>query len=280
MAAKKNPLADEAQELFKSGMKLVDIAARLGVPSGTVRRWKNTYKWDGERSEYKCERSQKDSHVRKSGVDDGTKDTLQNSELTPKEQMFCIIYSRTFNATQSYLKAYSCNYNTANAEGYKLLVKPCVKAEIERLKEIKRQQTVMDAADIAEIQMRIAGADMGDYVSFGPEGVALQHSDQTDTQLIQEIKEGKNGISIKLADRQKAIDWLSKYYLMHPGEKYKAECNRKRAEIGDSNAEEILQNMQTIADVLLHPAENRTIEDFEEDDQEHEQTGADEQTPI
>lgn len=42
MAAKKNPLSEEAQELFMSGMRLVDIAAKLGVPSGTVRRWKNT----------------------------------------------------------------------------------------------------------------------------------------------------------------------------------------------------------------------------------------------
>ena len=43
MAAKKNPLADEAYELYKDGMKLVDIADQLGKPEGTIRRWKNTY---------------------------------------------------------------------------------------------------------------------------------------------------------------------------------------------------------------------------------------------
>ena len=51
MAARKNPLADKAYELYKDGMKLVDIADQLGKPEGTIRRWKNTYDWDNERSE-------------------------------------------------------------------------------------------------------------------------------------------------------------------------------------------------------------------------------------
>ena len=36
MAAKKNPLADKAYELYKSGMKLVEIADQLGKPEGTI----------------------------------------------------------------------------------------------------------------------------------------------------------------------------------------------------------------------------------------------------
>lgn len=67
MAAKKNPLSDKAYELYKSGMKLVDIAAKLDVPPGTVRRWKSTHNWDSERSEYdtnrKSERSESVSWV-------------------------------------------------------------------------------------------------------------------------------------------------------------------------------------------------------------------------
>lgn len=230
LAAKKNPLSDKAHELYKSGMKLIDIAAELNVPSGTVRRWKSIYGWDNERSESKSERSGRKQKRKNVHIDDGTKETLNNRELTPKQQIFCIYYSRTFNATQSYLKAYGCGYDVANAEGYKLLVNSCIKAEIERLKEIKRQRIVADAEDIVEIQMRIAFADMGDYVIFGNRGVDLQESSLTDTQLIQEIKEGKNGISIKLADRQKAIDWLTKYFLMHPESKYKAEYEKRRAE--------------------------------------------------
>lgn len=230
MAAKKNPLSDKAHELYKSGMKLVEIAARLDVPPGTVRRWKSTYEWEDERSESKSERSDKRQTKKKVRLDDGTRDTLQNEELTPEQQIFCIYYSRTFNATQSYMKAYGCDYSTANAHGYEMLLNVVVRAEIERLKELKRQQIMIDENDIVELQMRIACADMGDYVTFGAAGVIMQESDLTDTQLIQEVKEGKNGISIKLSDRQKAIDWLTKYFLMHPESKYRAEYERRRSE--------------------------------------------------
>lgn len=282
MAAKKNPLSDKAYEMYKQGMKLVDIATELDVPPGTVRRWKSTHGWDSERSGSRSERSDKEKAEKKPVVDDGTKETLQNNDLTPEQQMFCIYYSRTFNATQSYLNAFRCNYDTANAEGYKLLVKPCVRAEIERLKEIKRQQIVAGADDIVELQMRIAFADMGNYLSFGQKEITdpdtgenfmvstvdLKESGNTDTQLIHEVKRGKDGVSVKLADKQKAIDWLTKYFLMHPESKYKAEYERKRAEVKDNAGEEILKNMQTIADILKNPAANRRIEDFEEKENE------------
>ncbi len=230
MAAKKNSLSDKAHELYRNGMKLIDIASELDVPPGTVRRWKSTYNWDSERSDGKSERSDKPQVKKKVHLDDGTKETLQNEDLTPEQQIFCIYYSRTFNATQSYIKAYGCDYSTANAHGYELLSNVVIRAEIERLKELKRQQIMISEDDIVELQMRIAGADMGDYVSFGRSGVILQESSSTDTQLIQEVKEGKSGISIKLSDRQKAIDWLTKFFLMHPESKYKAEYERRRAE--------------------------------------------------
>lgn len=248
MAAKKNPKVDEAYKLYKDGMKLVDIANQLGIPSGTVRRWKSTYEWDTERSDKKNERSEKKGkkkanvrieHEQKCKViDDGTKETLENMELTEKEQIFCLYYIKSFNATQSYIKAYGCSYNVANAEAYKMLVKPCVKAEIERLKEIKRQQIVINESDVVELQMRIAFADMGNYISFGTidEGeksssVKLKDSNRTDTQLIREVKEGKSGISIKLEDRQRAIDWLTKYFLMNPMDKHKQEFDRQKLEL-------------------------------------------------
>lgn len=289
MAAKKNPLADKAYELYKSGMKLVDIADQLGKPEGTIRRWKSTYGWDGERSEKKSERSVTKRTEKKTQINDGTKETLQNDDLTPEQQMFCIYYSRTFNAAQSYQKAYGCQYSTAVAHGYEMLRNVVVRAEIERLKEIKRQQIIAGADDIVEIQMRIAFADIGNYLSFGREkvdvmsafghvkdpdtgenlkkevnSIKLNESCNVDTQIIQEVKQGKDGVSLKLADKQKAYDWLSKYFLMHPDDKYKAEFDKKRAEVKDDSAEQILANMQTIADILKAPTANRNITDFEE----------------
>ena len=88
LAAKKNPLSDKAHEMYKSGMKLIDIASELQLPPGTVRRWKSTYDWDGERSEIKSEHSDKPKAKKKVHIDDGTKETLQNEELTAEQQMF------------------------------------------------------------------------------------------------------------------------------------------------------------------------------------------------
>lgn len=237
MAAKRNPKADEAYKLYKDGMKLVDIAAKLEVPDGTVRRWKSTHGWDSERSESKEKKKasvRKERERKQKIVEDGTKETLQNKDLTPEQQMFCIYYIRTFNAAQSYLKAYGCSYSTAMVEGCKSLRKPKIHAEIERLKEIKRQNIVASTNDIVELQMRIAFADIGDYATFGNDGMNWVHiadSNNVDTQIVQEVKEGQAGVTIKLADRQKAIDWLTTHFMANPMDKHKAEFDKRKLEL-------------------------------------------------
>lgn len=275
---------EKAEQDYMAGMKYKDIAEKYGTTINTVKSWKKRYAWsrgEGAHKEEKvCTQKSKGAPKKEAPIDDGTKATLQNDDLTPEQQMFCIYYSRTFNAAQSYQKAYGCSYESAIANGSRLLTNDKVRAEIERLKEIKRQQIVASADDIVELQMRIAFADIGNYVSFGQKEVTdietdetymisvvdLKESKNTDTQLIQEVKRGKDGVSVKLADKQKAIDWLSKYFLVHPDDKYKAEFDKKRAEVSDNSGAQILQNMQTIADILQHPVANRSISDLEEGD--------------
>ena len=277
---------EKAEQDYMAGMKYKDIAEKYGTTINTVKSWKKRYSWSREEGAHKiekvCTQKSKGAPKKKTPIDDGTKATLQNDDLTPEQQMFCIYYSRTFNATQSYLNAYGCSYDVANAKGPLLVVKDSIHREIERLKEIKRQQIVAGADDIVELQMRIAFADIGNYVSFGQKEVTdietdetymvsvvdLKESKNTDTQLIQEVKRGKDGVSVKLADKQKAIDWLSKYFLVHPDDKYKAEFDKKRAEVSDNSGAQILQNMQTIADILQHPVANRSISDLEEGDRD------------
>ena len=48
MARARSPNSIEAEEMYKNGMKLVDIAKKLDVPASTVRRWKSTQNWDGK----------------------------------------------------------------------------------------------------------------------------------------------------------------------------------------------------------------------------------------
>lgn len=66
MPKAKNAKADEALILYRQGLKLIEIAQRLNVPEGTIRRWKHTYQWNNERSEKK-------TNVRKRGGQPGNR---------------------------------------------------------------------------------------------------------------------------------------------------------------------------------------------------------------
>ncbi len=46
MARAPDARAEQARELFLSGKKLIEIAQLLDIPEGTIRSWKNRYKWN------------------------------------------------------------------------------------------------------------------------------------------------------------------------------------------------------------------------------------------
>lgn len=282
-----------AEKDYMAGMKYKEIADKYGASINTVKSWKKRYGWERKEGAHKkekvCTQKKEGAHKKSVQIDDGTNETLENDDLTPEQQMFCIYYSRTFNATQSYIKAYECSYETALRAGPRLLGNVGVKSEIERLKEIKRQQIIAGSEDIVELQMRIAFSDIGDYLEFGQESVPvmamygpvqvenketgkketlmkeinvvkLSGSESVDTQLIQEVKQGKDGVSIKLADKQKAIDWLSKYFLMHPESKYRAEYERKKSEREGGKTPEFE------SDGFLEALKGDVVATFKEDD--------------
>lgn len=46
MARVPEDIKKKAEAMYRSGEKLVDIAAALGVPEGTIRSWKGRYHWN------------------------------------------------------------------------------------------------------------------------------------------------------------------------------------------------------------------------------------------
>jgi phage terminase small subunit len=230
-------LVNKAYELYKSGMKLVAIASQLNIPDGTVRRWKSTYKWDSERSDNKSERSEKNKNVNKNKpepIADEVEEVLNNTDLTDKQRLFCLYYSKSFNATRSYMKAYGCDEYTGMANGSRLLSKAKIKEEILRLKQERMNREFISEHDIFQKYMDIAFADITDFLEFGQEEVPVmgpfgpikdeetketitrvvntvrfKESYTVDGTIISEVKQGKDGASIKLADRMRALDWLT-----------------------------------------------------------------------
>lgn len=246
MPRAKNAKAEVALKLYRQGILLKDIAEQLEVPQGTIRRWKSTYGWDSDDNEQKAsvrknsERSECSLSEQKKlqNIEDDIASVMANDDLSDEQKHFCLYYVRSFNATKSYMKAYKCSYETAAASGSRLLDNVKVRDEINRLKQNRYQRELINESDIFQKYLDIAFADITDFVEFGQEEeyvvgqfglvqvedpvtgkktplkqkvntVKFRDSAITDGTLITEVKHGRNGTSIKLADRMKALDWLA-----------------------------------------------------------------------
>jgi phage terminase small subunit len=234
VAGKKNEKINEAEKLYHAGEKLVDIAHKLDVPEGTVRRWKSTHKWDLDKSERsvseKSERSLSKKQKKKSQnmpMAAEVEDVCKNSGLTDKQRLFCIYYVKCFNATKAYQKAYGCSYETAVTNGPRLLGNARIKTEILNLKQNRFNRELLHEDDIFQKYMDIAFADMSDYVEFGNKEIDIlnevtgeqekmkvsyvnvRDSCGVDGTIVTEVSKGRDGIRIKLADRMQALKWLA-----------------------------------------------------------------------
>ncbi|EAF2300348.1 terminase small subunit, partial [Listeria monocytogenes] len=146
-----------------------------------------------------------------------------------------------FNATKAYQQAYKCDYNSARSNSVRLLAKDNIKKELNRLKAELQQELFVSVQDLMKEYVKQAFADITDFVEFGNEEVtvsdlneqgvmetvldpitgepvtykasfvALKNNSEVDGSLIQEVKKGKDGVSLKLYDKQKAMLELMKY---------------------------------------------------------------------
>lgn len=272
MARAPDKRIEEARQLYQQGKKLVEIASQLNIPEGTVRRWKCTHKWDSERSDKKSECSEKKKTKKKKAAESEVEQVIENPELTDKQRLFCVYYIRSFNATKAYQRAYGCSYEIANVEGYKNLVKPSIKEEIFRLKQERLNREFLSESDIFQRYMDIAFADITDYLEFGTEEVPVmaiygpvktkdpetgeektltkivntvrfKDSSEVDGTILAEVKQGRDGASIKLSDRMKALQWLSDHMNMATEEqkvrieqiRAQTEVTKLKAQTGDND---------------------------------------------
>ena len=217
MPKAKDARADKAFEMYKQGLKLIEIANQLGIAEGTVRSWKNRYKWDDDGNATLRKKEKKECNVakenkqakraKKEPVAHEVEAVIQNTDLTDKQQLFCIYYIRCFNATKAYQKAYNVDYATAASIGYRMLENDGVKKEILRLKQDRLNREFLSESDIFQKYMDIAFADMTDFVDIHGGIVSVRH--EIDGSIVSEVSNTQSGIKIKLADRMKALQWLS-----------------------------------------------------------------------
>ena len=253
MSEEKNYILAEAD--YVSGMKYKDIATKYGVSMNTVKSWKKRYAWSRNKKteciQKRCTQNKKGAH-KKEAVAEDVSQVVINDGLTDQQQLFCLYQSRMFNYTKAYMKAYpGCTYASAAVLGSRLMKNQLIRETIEQLKQNHMNREMLKQEDIFQKYMDIAFADMNDYMSFGQEeietdygprminSVRLKESDQVDGTLITEVKQGRDGVSVKLADRMKAIDWLADHMDIATAEqKAKIEQIRAKTAIMSGTSEE------------------------------------------
>ncbi|MGQ7277760.1 terminase small subunit [Brevibacillus thermoruber] len=265
MARARDPNRDKAFEIWKQAggeIKLKKIADQLGVSEGTVRGWKAKDRWDErlngalQSNERNAPKNMERSKRVKERNEPPPKFDNEDGSLTEKQRLFVMEYLRDFNATRAAM-AVGYSKKTAYAIGWENLRKPEIQAEIKRQKEAMVDDLGMSVQRIIAEYMKIAFADISDVVDFGRKKVPLRDkkgnivedphsgepltismnyidlkdSDHIDTSVISEIKEGKDGISVKLHDKMKALAALEKY-LGYMTEEQRLRVEKLKLEIG------------------------------------------------
>jgi phage terminase small subunit len=239
---KRDPRRDEAFELWKKSngkKKLKDIAVELKASDSQIRKWKSQDKWDDKLKGNVTNSKRSVTKPKKEQSNKTTNESLPSDDLTDKQRLFCIHYVKSFNATMSAINA-GYSSESARQTGSENLSKPYIRDEIKRLKSQMTGDLFLEAMDVLRKYAEIAFADITDYTQFGKKEVQamgafgpiqddegrpvmkdvnyvdFKESEVVDGTIITEVKQGKDGVSIKLADKMKALDKLAQYFDMLP----------------------------------------------------------------
>lgn len=261
MPRARDPNRDKAFEIWKSVNGEISnraLAEQLGVPEKTISAWKSRDKWNVVLQTNECSTTNAKSITKKTSLQRKAikKETVvESKELTDKQWLFSMYYVKYFNATKAYQKAYGCSYSTAMVEGHRTLRNPKIKSEIDRLKSELTEGTLLRKEDVLQKYIDIAFADITDFAEFGKKEVQamgpfgpivdedgnpvmvefnyvdFKDSAEVDGTIITEVKKGKDGVSVKLADKMKALDMLAKYFdLLSDNDKKKLQEEKLKVE--------------------------------------------------
>jgi len=241
MAKPRDPRREKAFGLWKASngaVDLVEIAKCLGVSPGTVRGWKSKDNWNAKMNgtQVNKERNVPQRSEKKIMNTEHVEPPQVMDDFTDKRRIFVLEYLRDFNATRAAIAA-GYSKRSAYAEGWRLLRNDEVQAELKRLKEMHTLELGLSIQRIIAEYMKIAFADITDVAEFGrrdvpifdDEGKLVKHeltgevmtvkenylnfknAHEIDGTVISEIKQGKNGVSVKLHDKIRALDKLERY---------------------------------------------------------------------
>lgn len=256
---------------------LVALAEKHDVKLGTLKSRKSREKWSRDPSKKlqpKKDATEKVATPKEDATASNKKQknkpeikepVIVNEDLNDRQRLFCIYYLKYFNATKAYQKAYGCSYESAMASGHRLFRNVEIKAEIERLKEERTSEKLLSIDVIIQKYIDIALADITDFAEFGKRPVDIakvlvgfdeddnpiyerkkvyhnyvdfKDHTEVDGSILTEVRMGKDGIAVKLADKMRAMEMLTKYLDFLPeAQKRKLEEEKLKMELAHMRGE-------------------------------------------
>lgn len=214
---------------FEQGYKYDELAKKYDISKGTISKYKKKYGWKrNKKHNVETKRKQVSNKVSKVKLN-------KHRSTDDKWKQFCLVYLRKHNATQAYLDVYDCSYDTAATNGPALLRNTQVKSYLDELRAAQANELYLSALDVQREQAKIAFANLADYLTAKHirkyrqdlagdyivdvdgkpiideyDELILTNPEKADWSIISEVHRGKDGLVVKLYDKQKALDFLAK----------------------------------------------------------------------
>lgn len=153
------------------------------------------------------------------------------AELTDKQKRFCEEYIIDLNATQAAIRA-GYSENSAMEQGYQLLQKTSVSGYIQELIKLRSERTQITADQVIKELAKVGFSNISDYLKVYDREVDLGEDEKGNPQkavirdveifltenvgkdkmaVVSEVKRTKDGVSLRLHDKVKALEDLGKH---------------------------------------------------------------------
>ncbi|MCP3763889.1 terminase small subunit [Domibacillus sp. A3M-37] len=178
MARRRDPKRDEAFRIWKQHKGEITnraIADQLGIDEKKIAVWKQRDKWNVVQQTKKNVVQQKKTPTKKARSPSKKKvmEEPETAEISEQQRDFCMHYVKSYNATMAAIKA-GYSKDTAHVQGSRLLRNVKVAAYIRELKADLQEDLFISAKDVIDYYVKIAFADITDYVTFHRKDFTLE----------------------------------------------------------------------------------------------------------
>ncbi len=171
-------------------------------------------------------------------VNDRLFEEVMGSDINEKDREFVLRYLETYNAAQSYKEVFGEKGTQAKLMAYAKLQRQDIRSLMRKMKKILQVGYNIDPSKYIEFLLKGAGANIGDYLSFGEEEVEVRgkdgeqlfdldtgqpltkkvskvrfkSSEDVDMSLIKSVSQGRDGIKVELIDKVKCWEKLRDFF--------------------------------------------------------------------